>query len=203
MKIVLHKDNVYSFDECSILHSCSVRIPASDQWKFGKTELKHRNCEKVNTLFAALKQQGMTKYRFIPSLNLEMNLLKTANDLIDATGVQPAFLPKTFRVEIMDQLREFHESLSDWREIPKAKAFQHIKDFFKKNERPLKKSKNPPYTNIPGDDDCQILAGLISFSCHGTKFLVSEDEDFWGYADVILTKFGINIVKEWECHTLV
>jgi hypothetical protein len=92
--------------------------------------------------------------------------------------------------------------LAGWGEIPKAKDFKHIKDFFKKNERPLKKARQARYTNIPEDDDCQILAGLIGFPASGTKFLVSQDEHFWGYADLILGEYGIQVVKEWECHTL-
>ncbi|MBI4451238.1 hypothetical protein HY642_04645 [Candidatus Woesearchaeota archaeon] len=197
-----HKDNVYSFDENTILHSCRVKIPAAFHWLFQKAELKHKNCDKINILVNALTTQGIAHYRFMPSIHLEQHLLETSVELIEQTDVQHPFLPKTFRVEVMDQLKEFCEQLTCWEEIQKAAHFIHIKEFFKQNERPLKKAKGSRYTNIPEDDDCQILAGLIEHPCTGARFLISHDEHFWGYADLIETQYGVVIVKEWECQVL-
>ena len=36
----------------------------------------------------------------------------------------------------------------------------------------------------------------------GNKYLISENEHFQGYSDLILKNFNIYVVKEWECHTL-
>lgn len=201
--MALHKDNVYSFDENTILHSCSVKIPKSFLWLFEKSELKHKNQQKIFCLLTELQQQKILSYKFVPSVNFEFHLLQVVDELIMNTGVQSAFLPKTFKIEIMDQLQEFSEGLVDWGKIEKAKEFESIKDFFKQNARQLQKSKNHKYSNIPEDDDCQILAGLVHFSCQGTKFLLSEDEHFWAYSDLILKEYNIQIIKEWECDLLV
>src|SRR3989344_981203 len=199
----LHKDNIYSFDENSILHTCVVKIPSAYMQIFGKAQLKHKNCDMIHQVLAALNQQNIKPHRFIPSDNLDMHLLSTANELIEATQINPAFLGKTFRVEIMDQLKEFTESLTNLADIPKPNQFQHIKEFFKRNEQQLKKAKIGRYTNIPEDDDCQILAGLIGIQASGKKLLISHDEHLWGYSDPISKEYGISIVEEWACRIIL
>ena len=56
--------------------------------------------------------------------------------------------------------------------------------------------------NMPQDDDLKIIAGYCKYECSGNKYLITEDEHFWGYADLIIKNFNIHTVKEWECHTL-
>lgn len=55
---------------------------------------------------------------------------------------------------------------------------------------------------MPQDDDLKIIAGYFKYDCDENKYLISEDEHFWGYADLILKNFNIYVVKEWECHAL-
>ncbi len=48
--------------------------------------------------------------------------------------------------------------------------------------------------------ELSIISGYCAFSCDGEKYLVSEDEHFWGYSSLIKDNFNIIIIKEWECN---
>ena len=81
--------------------------------------------------------------------------------------------------------------------IVKDKKIDGIKQIFEGNLRELSKKDS-----IPQDDDLKIIAGYYKYECDGNKYLITEDEHFWGYSDLILKNFNIYVVKEWECHTL-
>ena len=180
-----------SFDECSVLKLCVVKIPASHKIVFGREILTPKNHNKVKKLIERMKEKSLIPHRFVPSNNTSQHALMVANQLIEQTGVQPIFLNEVFRKEVRNQLGTFIHSLSNWKEISKGEA-SPVKKVFFSQEKELKKKNN-----IPEDDDCAIIAGLQKIS--GEKIIVSEDEHFWGYEDLIQETFDIKVVKEWEC----
>jgi len=145
---------------------------------------------------------GISPSRFVPCERFDENIMKVADELIQETGISVPFLPKPFKIEVIDSLKRFTDSLTLWNKIKKNANFSDIKKFFQNNERSLKKAKSGRYTNIPEDDDCSILAGLKEFIWTGPKIIITEDEHFWGYDDLIFRDHGITIIKEWECHRL-
>lgn len=195
--------NLYAFDECTVLKGCCIPIPKSHRLLFhNQTHLKPKNFDSVSQLIAKIKSIKQKPYRFVPSQNIEHNALSMLNELLEDTKISPQLLPRVFKTEAIDSLQRFAESLTDWETIEKAKEFADMKIFFIDNERQLKKSKNGRYKNIPEDDDCQILKGLIDYNCKEDKFLITDDEHFWGYADIIEERFNVKIVQERTCYLL-
>ncbi len=100
---------------------------------------------------------------------------------------------------MLDQLSDFYaQILPEFQEITKDNNIGYLKILFTKNVKLLVKEPK-----IPEDDDLKILSGYCSFQYSGDKHLISEDEHFWGYAELIESNLGIRVVKEWECHFLI
>lgn len=192
---MISKNDTIAFDECSILHLCEIIIPTSFKKFFSKEKLVHKNFSKLNQLINKLEFGNISKYRFLP-LNLETNIIKTANEYLAKEGNQVLILGSILKAQILDQLKDFVEDkINDFEKIDKDNNIDSIKKIFLDNEKELKKE-----SNIPEDDDLAILAGFNKFISVGRKFLISEDEHFWGYSDLIKDNCRINVIKEWECH---
>jgi len=191
-------NNTYAFDECSILHLCEIKINNAFVNFFSKDKLTHRNHSKLKSFIGKLDFKGISKYRFEP-LNLGINIIKFAEELLAKEGNQITILGQTLKSQITDQLEEFSEDMMiNFKKILKDENIGSIKELFINNEKELKRSKN-----IPEDDDLKVIAGYYNFNCEGKKYLISEDEHFWGYDDLIFDNFNIKIVKEWECHNIM
>ena len=189
--------SIVSFDECSVLKLCKITIPEAYKIIFGKEELFPKNHKKVHSLVNKIKKQGLKPYRFEPASNLSQHALKVGTACIEQTRVNPQFLKIAFRKEVVDQLTEFTESLNDWEVIQKQEdRAPNVQEIFKQNEQELRKDKN-----IPELDDCSIIAGLLQEESQ-KKFLISEDEHFWGYKRIIQEEFNITIVPEWDCQNM-
>ena len=188
--------NTYAFDDSSILKLCTISIPASFQIFFQEKILTARNYHKLKLLIDKLAGNGVPKFRFVPAENIDDNIIKVANQILEGYNVQ--MLGTVFKVEIIDQLTDFNDQIrKGFREILKDEDVNRIKQIFGNNLRKLSKEDN-----MPQDDDLKIIAGYYKHACDGNKYLISEDEHFWEYSDLILKNFNIYVVKEWECHTL-
>ena len=188
--------NTYAFDDSSILKLCKIRIPDSYQIFFKESILTAKNYSKLKTFIDKLSEHNIPKFRFVPAENMEQNTIKVANQLLEGYSIQ--MLKNVFKVEIMDQLTGFNERIKDeFNEIQKDDDIEKIKQIFVSNPRKLSKDED-----IPQDDDLKIIAGYNKYGCEGGKYLISEDEHFWGYTDLILNNFNIRVVKEWECHLI-
>lgn len=188
--------NTYAFDDSSILKLCKISIRASYQIFFPKRILTARNYPKLKLLIDKLERYGHPKFRFVPAENIEDNIIKVANQILEGYSIQ--MLGNVFKVEIIDQLTEFNDQVrKEFLEIVKDEKIDGIKQTFESNLRELSKDDD-----IPQDDDLKIIAGYYKYECDGNKYLITEDEHFWGYSDLILKNFNIHVVKEWECHTL-
>ena len=188
--------NAYAFDDSSILKLCTISIPASFQIFFQKKILTARNYPKLKLLIDKLARNGILKFRFVPAENMDDNIIKVANQILEGYNVQ--MLGNVFKVEIIDQLKDFNGQIrKEFGEILKDEDVKRIKQIFGNNLIELSKEDN-----MPQDDDLKIIAGYYKYNSDGNKYLISEDEHFWGYSDLILQNFNIYVVKEWECHTL-
>jgi len=188
--------NTYAFDDCSILKLCSVHIPAAFQAFFHKTSMTAKNGNNVKALIDKLEAAGYPKYRFVPSENMEGNIIKVANQLLEGYNIR--MLPPVFKYEVIGQLKEFNGRINEeFLKINKDENIEGIKQMFKQSIRELSKQDS-----MPQDDDLKIIQGYCKFECAGDKYLITEDEHFWGYADLILKRYNIYVVKEWEGHTL-
>jgi len=188
--------NTYAFDDSSILKLCTISIRASYQIFFPKRILTARNYPKLKLLIDKLAMYGYPKFRFVPAENIEENIMKVANQILEGYNIQ--MLGTVFKIEIIDQLTDFNDQIrKEFLEIIKDEEIDGIKQTFESNLRELSKKDNTPQ-----DDDLKIIAGYYKYGCGGNKYLITEDEHFWGYSDLILKKFNIYVVKEWECHTL-
>ena len=188
--------NTYAFDDSSILKLCTIIIPNSFQIFFQKKILTARNYPKLKLLIDKLANHSLPKFRFVPAENIEDNIIKVANQILEGYSIQ--ILGIVFKVEIIDQLTEFNDQIrKEFLEIIKDEQIGGIKQIFESNLRELSKEDN-----MPQDDDLKIIAGYYKYECDGNKYLITEDEHFWGYSDLILKNFNIYVVKEWECHTL-
>ena len=158
--------------------------------------LTARNYPKLKLLIDKLAGKGVPKFRFVPAENIDDNIIKAASQILEGYNVQ--MLGTVFKVEIIDQLTDFNGQIrKEFREILKDEDVKRIKQIFGNNLRELSKEDN-----MPQDDDIKIVAGYYKHDCDGNKYLISEDEHFWEYSDLILKNFNIYVVKEWECHTL-
>jgi len=165
----------------------------------GKKEILPRNHKRLSNLIHKLRTSGIDKYRFVPG-NLEYNTVKVMNEIINDEGLQLhrisiKNLPNTFKSEINDQLEQFIDKITtEFKEIEKNKNIKAIKQAFIDNEKKLTREKN-----IPEDDDLEIISGYVRHAHDGRKKIVSEDEHFWGYAELILNNFDIEVIREREC----
>ena len=188
--------NTYAFDDSSILKLCTISIPASYQIFFKKKILTARNYPKLKLLIDKLANHSLPKFRFVPAENIEDNIIKEVNKILEGYNIQ--MLGTVFKVDIIDQLTGFNGQIrKEFLEIIKDEEIDGIKQTFESNLRELSKKDNTPQ-----DDDLKIIAGYYKYECDGNKYLITEDEHFWGYSDLILKNFNIYVVKEWECHTL-
>ena len=184
---------IYAFDECSILKLCEIHIPPAYQIFFAKSILTERNHHKIKTAVQRLDFKDIKKWRFVPSENTQSNIIKVANKLLEGYNIQ--MLPKIFKAQIIEQLEEFSRDIPlTFDEIKKNDEITEIKEIFVTNERVLKREKN-----IPEDDDMKIISGYIKIGTEKEKFLITEDEHFWGSSDLIAENFRIIIIEEWRC----
>ncbi len=190
-----------AFDDCTILNSCSIVIRKSHQIIFSKKELKSKHKDKIEYLFTQLNKKGEVKYRFVPS-NIGNASLRIVNELIENTGVNHVMLDQlanTFKNEAVEQLVKYNAKVEkDFKTIQKSENIEEIKDFFKKNERNLTKQKN-----IPENDDLSIMQAYADYPSKTEKILISHDEHFWGYKDLIKQEYNLRIIEEWHCHKLI
>ncbi len=196
--MTLTNSNSYAFDECSALKLCKIDVPESFQLFFGKV-IKPKNHDVIKGLTDALDQQEINRKLFIPS-NLRHNSIKSTNEILTNLG-HVQMLGKTFKAEVLKQIEDFCDTLSDNFEfINKSENINSIKQIFINNEREMTR---PDKSNIPEDDDLKIISGYKDIKCTGIKYLITEDEHFWGYTDIIQNNFTISVVKEWECNILI
>lgn len=194
-------NNTYSFDDSSILNTYEVEIPKAYKIFVGRGKLRSKNFSELNLLIGKLNSLKIIKYRFVPS-NIQDNIIKVANSLIEDEKINIHMitnLARPFRESIIDQLEQFSEAIKDnFGEIKKHDDINSIKAFFVDNKRQLKKEKN-----MPEDDDMRIISGYIKYHTKEEKHLITQDEHFWGYSDLILKEFGIVITEEWNCCKLI
>lgn len=189
-------DNAYSFDDCSILHQANINIPKGFRKFFESDSLHHQNFNALRNLSKSLKKKEIKKHRFVPS-DIETNIIKVGDELLSKCG-NVLMLGITFRSQVLMQLKEFIDlTAREYGEIAKDDEIDKIKEIFADNERELKKERN-----MPEDDDFKIIAGYQKYDCAGDKYLITEDEHFWGYSGLISENFKIQIIKEWECHII-
>lgn len=177
-----------AFDECSVLHMAKVDVPLAFQRFYGE-ELKHGNCDKLLALVDKIKAKDKP-YRFVPGLKA---FTKVISELLEGGSM---VMMNVFRNEIKISLDRFWNSLSDWGEISRVEDCDDVLEVFKENEEELTKAEN-----IPEREDCEIIAGYKAIEAK-EKILISEDEHFWGYKELIKKEFGIEVVEEWDCHKL-
>ncbi len=194
--MVLDIKNIYSFDEVSIIHQCVFKITPAHVFFFkGKDTLIFPNYYKLKELGDSLKKEKIPKYKFVPS-EFVNNAIVAVTQLI-GMYMNPAFMPESLRADFIRQFEEYKEALVDYDDIEKDENIDDIKEIFKKNPIKLKKG-----TTLPNADDLKSIKRLMEKSCNGIKFIISEDEDFWGYKALIKKEFGIDVVEEWKCHFL-
>lgn len=200
--MVLSKENIYAFDECSIIHLCEIRIPESHRvFCKNKEILTYRNFSELSKFTNKLKENKISIYKFIPS-SFENNLIKSVNNLLLDNNLNIQMLGRVFKTEINEQITEFLENLEGFEDILKSDNIVKIKQLFCDNERELKKFRRG-YSNVPEDDDCKILKGFLNYRTSGEKFLITEDEHFFGYSDLIYSNFAITIIEESQCAVLI
>lgn len=196
--MAVNKNDIYAFDECSILKLCKIRIPVSYKVFFEESSFAPRNHGRLRKLIFKLDEKKIPKYKFIPG-NFETNAIKLINEIIESKQYNIRMLGESFRAQLLDQFEEFYcEIKEEFIGINKVDTINYIKDVFLKNEKDLTKERN-----IPEDDDFSIIAGYIQFSHIGRKHIISEDEHFWGYSDLILHHFKIIVVRECNCEELL
>jgi len=183
----------YAFDDCSILNMCSVEIPAPFRDIFKADRLYSPNFIKLNDFSNYLKSNKNIPYRFIPS-NFEKNSIRVAKELLAKKSINPLMV-RGLNSKIIDYLNEFSEKVKqDFQTIQKSDNITNLKHLFTKSEQKLTREGN-----IPEDDDLKIMKGYEEFCCLGKKLLISMDEHFWGYKDLIFKELGIIIIPEWDC----
>lgn len=178
---------IVAFDECTIIHSFAIPVPDAWQGVIGKS-LKHENYDKIKTLLDALKDKGKKPYRFMPS---KINIVKQAQELIPKGTNIVHVLGK----EITKSIKKFMDELNDWETIERKTDIDEIKKLFLENEKELKKDPN-----IPEDEDLEILAGYKYFETNNQKIIISEDEHFWGYHELIRNNLNMHAYPEWNAH---
>jgi hypothetical protein len=188
--------SIYSFDDCSILHLCEVQIDEAFRIFIGKDKISHKNCKKLKELIQKLESNDIPIHKFEPS-SVEKNIVKVADDLLSYFG-NVRMLGSVFKTQVIEQLENFIEDIkTKFLIIYKNDDIQEIKEIFIKNKVELTKGED-----IPKDDDLKIISGYCHFEKEGNKFLISEDEHFWGYKTLVLDRFNIQVIEEWNCHKI-
>ena len=196
---MISHDDIVAFDECSVLNTCEIKLEPTYKMCFGKEKLTHKNYHKLKSLIETLNHNGIPKYTFEPS-SFDNKAIYVFNGLIEEEGDKWKWLGETFKAKVIEQLENFRDEIKNsFNMIPKHNNIAHIKQKFIDDPKQLTKGKN----NIPGDDDCKIIAGYSNFKCNGVKYLISQDEHFWGYKDTISSEFHIKVIEEWTCHKLI
>jgi len=184
---------IFALDDCCIIHSKDIEIPPSYRSFFGGRELlSSKNSSKLNAFILKLHKDNLKPFRFVPSKNLEKNFLKETNERLRGVNL---LMMNPLRMDIISQLKKFMTSLDSFETIERIGEFDFVKPIFQENEIDLKKN-----SNIPEPEDCQIIATFQKID--GQKVLISEDEHFWVYADLIKKHFDIQIYPEWNCHLI-
>ncbi len=101
--------NTYAFDDSSILKLCTISIRAAYQIFFPKSILTAKNYPKLKLLIDKLAKYDHPKFRFVPAENIEDNIMKVANQILEGYNIQ--MLGTVFKVEVIDQLTEFNDQI--------------------------------------------------------------------------------------------
>ncbi len=186
---------IYAFDDCSILNTCEIKIPISYRIFFdGKEKLYSKNYLKLKKLIGKLNQNNIDMHRFVPS-NMDSRIVKVVKGY--TSGVNLSML-RVLESELLNQIEEFKEQIiSEFKDIEKNQDIIQIEEIFRNNVKLLVKDKKVPET-----EDMEIISGYYQYNTPQKKYLISADEHFWGYKDIILTHFKIIVVEEWFCDKL-
>lgn len=194
-----------SFDDCSLIHLCNIIVSpfAIKILKLSNNKFEFRNHDSLNVLLDTMKSSKITPYRFVPS-NIGRNLNKAIIDLYVDKGLPNPVANFMIKADIANSIIHHMSILSsDFININKTNDFQDVKSNFMANQKPLTKTqKNPTYKDVPEDDDCNIIKSLFDYISDEEKFIVSEDEHFWGYKQLIQDSYGIIVYKEELCLSL-
>jgi len=192
---ISNKDSI-AFDEVSIIHMCELFIDNYHQSFFGKKSLKHRHQTKLKECCDKLNSRQWKKYRF-ESSTIKDNILSFVNTLIEKEGNQVRFI-SSLQTMFFDQTEKFLSSINrNFQLIPIDRDIIQLREVFEKNEINLKREKNQPE-----DSDLHILKGYSLFITEGGKILISFDEHFWGYHELIKGELDINVIPEWNAHLI-
>ncbi len=190
-------DDVVGFDECSLIHLCKIKLPKSFAKVLNSDAFQFKNRENLELLVEKLSERKVKLCKFEP-MNLTINIQKAVSQILDGES-GPSFLSSVFEKTISDGLYNSLVYIStNFETIEKSADISSTKEFFKNNERNLKKENN-----IPEDDDISIMKAFKFFQAKGQKFFVSEDEHFWGYKELIESEFKFKVIEEWLCSSLL
>mgnify|MGYP001603958310 FL=1 len=171
-----------------------IRVPLGVRAFFDNKEvLRKPHCEKVNNLLFTLTSKSINKYRFERE-DFEQTCLGAINKLVSGTLVLNDWIRKDFMNQFNTQLQNIISSFST---IKPAEDIADIKKYFLKNRRRLTK-----INNMPEDSDLGIMKALSLHDCKDKKVIISEDEHFWGYKDLLDKNYGFIVVEEWNCHLI-
>jgi hypothetical protein len=191
----MNSGDCVGFDECTILKLCNLQIPKAYRTFFGSDTIMLRNHDIVLEFRSRLDASGIKRCKFVPD-NLEYNSVKVINDYLMENRINVRMF-ENLREQLLEQIDENAKNIcSEFQDIPKRTEIVSIQRDFQDNIRQLRK-----IPKIPEDDDCMIISGFISFAFQGDKYLVSEDEHFWGYGELIKQKYNIVTIRERECLT--
>lgn len=200
------KNNIYSFDDCTILNLCKITVPKAYFIFVGQNKITHKDHEKIDSLITILKKHGIPRYKFIPT-TMKDKILYVAGQRIENTGLDLQRIKgfkRNFKAFIIDELEKFSSEIDEQFDvIEKDNDIDYLKELFKENERELKKGREKKEKNISEDDDLSILKGLMNKEVEGKKYLISHDEHFWGYKDLIKGNSSIIVIEEWNCNNLI
>jgi len=189
--------DTFAFDDCSIFHLCQLK-PRAAFSKFFGSQISHKHFEKLSSLLRHARQKNIERGRFVPAEEFDANVMKSYSDLLEKFG-NVQILGHVFKKEMIEQLMAFYESIKqEFQEILKSDDIRAVKQLIEQNKRQLKKGRS-----MPGEDDLKIIVGYAKHQAPGKKFLISEDEDFWGYKDLYQREFKIFVVEEWNCHQII
>jgi hypothetical protein len=181
----------YAFDDCSILNMCKIKVPASFELFLNKSELIPDNYSKLINLNNQLINKKCKKFMFIPS-NFEKHTIRIAKRMLG--DLNPTMI-RGLNSQLIDRLNEFIDSVKDnFQPINKSEEIRDLRDLFIENEKELKKERN-----LPEDDDLKIMKGYAEFTSEQDKLLISQDEHFWGYKNLIENHLNISIIPEGNC----
>ena len=160
-----------------------------------KKELISDNYSKLIALNTQLDNKGCNKFMFIPS-NFENIAIKIVKKMLG--DLNPTMV-RGLNTQLIDRLNEFTNSVKDkFQPISKVEAIRDLKALFVANKEELKREGN-----IPEDDDLSIMKGYEEHISDQDKLLISHDEHFWGYKQLIQDHLNIVIIPEWNCDKCV